>query len=134
MSLDHNPQAFATPPLYNPNTGDYIHGEPGMSLRDWFAGQALSGLLGNSGRFIHDASVAARDAYRTADAMLDVRSRGYAPEARRDAALPLPAEVMIPTPPSIPTPIPVSIRTQAILLGAAFAVSIAIVIFMLVPR
>lgn len=26
-----------------------LHADPGMSLRDWFAGQALAGLVGNPG-------------------------------------------------------------------------------------
>lgn len=46
----------------------------GMSLRDWFAGQALAGILGASPPpFCEDA---AEDAYRYADAMLAERSRG----------------------------------------------------------
>ena len=33
-------------PLVEPvNSGDTVH--PGMTLRDWFAGQALNGLLSN---------------------------------------------------------------------------------------
>lgn len=44
---------------------------PGMSLRDWFAGQALAGMNA------HDADVSfrmrAEDAYKYADAMLAER-------------------------------------------------------------
>jgi hypothetical protein len=44
---------------------------PGVSLRDWFAGLAMQGLL------VHDdegvISESARDAYRYADAMLKAR-------------------------------------------------------------
>ena len=62
--------------------------EPGMSLRDWFAGKALAGLLADPDDTYCDASdeegielerreyadARARDAYRYADAML--RARG----------------------------------------------------------
>lgn len=50
---------------------------PGMSLRDWFAGQALAGMLasetdGSTYREDH----AAERAYRMADAMLTARKEG----------------------------------------------------------
>lgn len=41
----------------------------GMSLRDWFAGQALQRLIGSA-----DADNVALEAYRYADAMLVVRA------------------------------------------------------------
>ncbi len=44
---------------------------PGMSMRDWFAGQALQGLISAKG--YHERSVAATDAYNLADAMLAAR-------------------------------------------------------------
>ncbi len=46
-------------------------GDPGMSLRDWFAGQALAGNLGNPWSS-HEDSVASR-CYKIADAMLKAR-------------------------------------------------------------
>ena len=48
--------------------------DPGMSLRDWFAGMALSGLLANPE---HDESfpLNAEHAYRVADAMLAERKK-----------------------------------------------------------
>jgi hypothetical protein len=47
--------------------------EYGMSLRDWFAGQALAGMQSQykAGRLRHD--YAATDAYAFADAMLAAR-------------------------------------------------------------
>ena len=53
----------------------------GMSLRDWFAGQALAGMLAdgkNSGRFADIAS----DAYDFADAMLAARKADQGPKPR----------------------------------------------------
>lgn len=58
--------------------GDHQHGgSAGMSLRDWFAGQALQGMLAHATRYRprseapanwHDAI--AEEAYEIADAML----------------------------------------------------------------
>lgn len=48
----------------------------GMTLRDWFAGQALVGLLaGDPGYESEDADSAAEDAFMYADAMLAARSK-----------------------------------------------------------
>ena len=61
----------------------YTHGNPqagdawsGMSLRDWFAGQALAGLCANvawNGLGSSGIKVRAIDAYSIADAMLSAR-------------------------------------------------------------
>lgn len=54
-----------------------LHAElrPGMTLRDWFAGQALAGHLawGSDGE---KADELAKGAYLVADAMLKERTRG----------------------------------------------------------
>lgn len=51
---------------------------PGMELRDWFAGIALSGMLANSAR-IGDSTTGPEDyanwAYETADAMISQRNK-----------------------------------------------------------
>jgi hypothetical protein len=49
----------------------------GMSLRDWFAGQALAGMLANAGgnRELHKQSLA-EISYAQADAMLVARKDG----------------------------------------------------------
>ena len=51
----------------------------GMSLRDWFAGQALSGLVGKPERVNSESMRECVDvAYWVADAMLEYRSKGGA--------------------------------------------------------
>jgi len=55
----------------NPNNS---HCEPGMSLRDWFAGQALAGVASRQ-NFHAVARAAAKEAYALADAMLAERSK-----------------------------------------------------------
>lgn len=48
----------------------YVYGTHGMTLRDWFAGQAL---VGATQIIDNDYGAIAREAYRYADAMLDAR-------------------------------------------------------------
>lgn len=50
----------------------------GMSLRDWFAGQALAGSLANPG--VMSAIDWATQAYELADAMLAARAQKGKPE------------------------------------------------------
>lgn len=70
-----NPNAFPEVPA----DSNAYEGRPGMSLRDWFAGQALIGLMSHS---VHDhcplfggGQPFARDAYIVADAMLAERAK-----------------------------------------------------------
>lgn len=46
----------------------------GMTLRDWFAGQALAGICANTDWMPTDVESVTRDAYAHADAMLAARS------------------------------------------------------------
>lgn len=68
-----NPQAF---PLAT--TAETID-TPGMTLRDWFAGQALAGIAANAAfsvktkRFGDPKTICAKAAYEFADAMLAAR-------------------------------------------------------------
>ena len=64
---DQSPSAF---PMYDirRSTGQY-----GMSLRDYFAGQALVGLLTRSGASLVFIDCAPREAYKLADAMISER-------------------------------------------------------------
>lgn len=66
--MTENPPAF-------PNTGNgtwNIQPTEGMSLRDWFAGQAAAALL-TTGKW--EASILADHAYCTADALLAQREK-----------------------------------------------------------
>lgn len=71
MGAVDNPPAF---PLGVPHMTEY-QPEWGMSLRDWFAGQALVGLL--SGQFRHSGGHnfhgLPKEAFDVADAMLSAR-------------------------------------------------------------
>ena len=75
-----NPPAFARPSTANGTRQD------GMSLRDWFAGQALVSMgtwmpPSATARLIADETMRARAgwAYRHADAMLAERAKAYKP-------------------------------------------------------
>jgi hypothetical protein len=48
-----------------------MEGKPGMTLRDWFAGQALQGLLAKDGN--KSSKYTALLAYEYADAMISAR-------------------------------------------------------------
>lgn len=84
---DDGGPAFPRPAAEHSQGGHFE--QSGMSLRDWFAGQALSGIAAGlcantatlpgepcferaMGRFVFDS--ATQDAYRIADAMLAARS------------------------------------------------------------
>lgn len=54
----------------NPEQG----GDPGMTLRDWFAGQALAGLMAAEW-YITEPEGAAEQAYKHADALLAEREK-----------------------------------------------------------
>lgn len=52
-----------------------ISWEDGMTLRDYFAGQALIGLLAGGKHFMFTSEDAAKRAYYMADAMLEAREQ-----------------------------------------------------------
>lgn len=54
---------------------DRAPGQHGMSLRDWFAGQALAGMLAGDKTESGAWSAFALDAYNAADAMLKEREK-----------------------------------------------------------
>jgi len=69
--------AFPTPVQHSPDSpgAGWREDYPGMSLRDWFAGQALAGPLA-SGPHNCDQHGLAHYAYLHADAMLKARANG----------------------------------------------------------
>ena len=55
----------------------YVSGRGhGMTLRDWFAGMALQGILAGTPDSICTIDEYANEAYQYADAMLEVRGKG----------------------------------------------------------
>lgn len=77
MSVPDNPQAFPFQETSYGASGP----EYGMTLRDWFAGQALNGAAGCVRSIIRldretQAQADARWSYERADAMLAAREQG----------------------------------------------------------
>lgn len=72
---DYVQYAFPMVTQFHPQMG--IQADPGMTLRDWFAGQALIALtagcpiLDDAGSWSHP--LISQDAYKLADAMLAAR-------------------------------------------------------------
>ena len=56
-----------------PNKTESFTEQTGMTLRDWFAGQALAGITGDPSVEDMDQNEIARAAYLYADAMLEAR-------------------------------------------------------------
>lgn len=84
--------AFPRPIGEAPNAiggGRFNREQSGMSLRDWFAGQALAGICGDGipGSH-HQPATTAHEAYAYADAMLAERSKaeGRTPAVASEAA------------------------------------------------
>jgi hypothetical protein len=59
----------------NPNAFPTTHYGAGMTLRDYFAGQALVGIFANPNGTAGSWQVAAKHAYLSADAMLAERTK-----------------------------------------------------------
>lgn len=75
MAQDTSFQAFPCPaPIINGNGDPIYTDQPGMTLRDWFAGQAMNGILSTeTEEYGYSVEAGARQAYLVADAMLKAR-------------------------------------------------------------
>lgn len=73
MSAPENPPVFPIPEQRDADGNGLVEGAPGMTLRDWFAGQALIGLMADSPWADPDHKAAY--AYNAADAMLAARTQ-----------------------------------------------------------
>ena len=69
MAKDNGGPAFPVVPT-SVRSGEWGYAYPGMTLRDWFAGMALAGMLANS-----DTHITAATAYDFADAMIAERNK-----------------------------------------------------------
>lgn len=83
--IDNGGPAFPTSVAFDPGAdfgnGMIVRGDKGMTLRDWFAGQALVGLLikadeANSDGWSWRTGTLAGDAFLFADDMLAARAKG----------------------------------------------------------
>lgn len=79
MSKDNGGPAFPQMRVWNAAMAEYEDTQqyPGMTLRDWFAGQAINGLLsGRAGARLNDSILGgdAKLAYEIADAMIVARA------------------------------------------------------------
>ena len=69
-NIDNGGPAFPRPAVLDPGGMPADQGWLGMSLRDWFAGQALAGMPSSTLGPVRSAE----RAYRIADAMIKVRT------------------------------------------------------------
>lgn len=72
MSINDGGTAFPKPDSLT-NNGDYVHGEIGMSLRDYFAAKSMQALIG-ARNYPIDRSFSV-EAYKIADEMLKERGK-----------------------------------------------------------
>lgn len=80
LMSDPNNDGGAVYPYSNNSEKEYYWINKGMTLRDYFAGQALAGILAGSGDktgFVdYDEKIVARSAWGMADAMIAARKEG----------------------------------------------------------
>lgn len=72
-TIDDGGPAFPHQPAVDANGGYILYGDCGMTLRDWFAGQALIGLTVHNDFGARSDEEIAGGAYAYADAMIAAR-------------------------------------------------------------
>lgn len=75
-SINNGGPAFPRPYFEHPTNGEHSLAQEGMSLRDYFAGQALGGIIASEGESRIPSDIVAKRAYELADAMLTARVSG----------------------------------------------------------
>lgn len=83
--MSDNPQAY---PCLDSSRGELSMRDPGMTLRDYFAGQAIIGIMSTAAAFDRvdrRIDMVARKAYEFADAMLAERKSHEADRAFKEA-------------------------------------------------
>jgi hypothetical protein len=73
--MKNNPQAFPTPGVHDPTLPTFYHAIEGMTLLDWFAGQALQGLMNRDTLVFQSCDAKSDEAYNIAEAMLIEREK-----------------------------------------------------------
>ena len=73
MSTPTNGGPAFPEPFVPQSSGFTLNMHPGMSLRDWFAGQAMAALFARDDTFAYGRAEIAELAYQQADAMLAAR-------------------------------------------------------------
>ena len=76
MRRDDGGPVFPVPDQYTPNGTLVVHGCEGISLRDWFAGQALAALIAHYEGQDGSMDGIPASAFQYADAMLAARDGG----------------------------------------------------------
>jgi len=77
MSTEHKDGGPAFP-NFAVNLSGLKHEQPGMTLRDWFAGQALAGIIGKLSSE-KDWNMVGLHCYNAADKMIAAREKGEKP-------------------------------------------------------
>lgn len=72
--LNDGGPAFPRPEAFDPTNGGSLPQQDGMSLRDWFAGKAMQGLISSEPNSFNTA-IMVRDAYIIADCMIEEREK-----------------------------------------------------------
>ena len=69
-------QAFpTTPPSIDQRSGERFNSEEGMTMRQWYAGQALAGMISQALAVGFPISLTVKSAFEYADAMIEEENK-----------------------------------------------------------